>query len=179
MDSQERVNEDVVESNEAIYEAPGGGVTVKRSAKIAFDNDTYASGNQAFEVKCDDRTRSSTHEPAKNLIEVRPKRCADMYGTTSHSSGVNEGFEDLQGRVGKESQEKPSTSKRLEQSDTTNGSADDVVLSSDPVPAAEVKGKSVTAKSCDESISDGTEDQNKINNEEDTSRKVEGNVVVV
>ena len=94
---------------------------------------------------------------------------------TSNNSSVNEGFEDLDESVGKESQEKQSTPKHLEQHETASGSADDVVLGSHPSPA-EVKGDKIAAKSFDK---DGTEEQKKMNNEQGSDKTVEGNVVVV
>lgn len=129
---------------------------------------------QAVEAKRGNLTQSPKNEPAIKIEEPRLTKSPELHVTTNQAS-VNKGFEDLEDIVGKESHEKQSAAKQLEDNETASGSADYVVLGSHPAPA-EVKGDKVVAKS---SAEDGTEEQSKMNNKEGSDKTVERNVVAV
>lgn len=176
MHSRDRVDEGVVEGNEAVPGEVDGTVAIKRSHKDADNKKTSALEEYAAELKCDNRTRALENATDRKIEEQRPSTSVDLHVTTSHSA-VNKGFQDLES-VRNIDEEKPTTSKQLERNEVESDSADDVVvLGSQPVPEEEQEDRA--AARSDETISDDPVQQDRINKEEGSNKGVDENVVVV
>lgn len=168
MNSQERVDEGVVEGNEAIPEEVDGTEAIKKSPKDANCKRKSAFENQAAELERDNPTHAF-HVPDKKIEVQCPSTSADVHVITTQPP-VNDKHQSLES-VRNIDEEKPTTSTKLERNEIQGNSVDDgIILGSKPVPKEE---KEDSAGTSDETLNDGPVQQDEIEND------VDGNVVVV
>lgn len=166
--SQERVDEGVVEGNEAVPGEVDGTKAIKCSPKDAYCKRGHAFEEHVTELESDKPTRTFQNVPDKKIEEQRPSTSADLHVIASRPPVNLENVRNID-------EEKPTTSKELERKEVESDSADDVVvLGSQPVPDHE-EGKEdhAAASRSDETHSDDPVQQDEID------KDLDGNVVVL
>jgi len=167
--NEERVDEGVVEGNEAIPGEVDGTEAIKKSPKDAYCKRRFAFEKRAAELERVNPTHAFQNVPDKEIEEQCPSTSADLHAITTQppSNDKRQSLESVR-NIG---EEKPTTSTKLERNEVEGNSTDDgIVLGSKPVPKAEKEDRTGTS---DETLNDGPMQQDEI------GKGVGGNVVVV
>lgn len=168
MRSQERVDEGVVEGNEAIPEEVDGTEAIKKSPKDAYCKRRVALEKQAAELERDNPTHAFQNVPDKGIEEQYPSTSADLHVITAQPP-ANDKRQSLES-VRNIGEEKPTTSTKLEKNEVEGNSTDDgIVLGSKPVPKEEKEGRADTS---DETLNVPVQ-------QDEIEKGIDGNVVVV
>lgn len=144
MRSQERVDEGVVEGNEAIPEEVDGTEAIKKSPKDAYCKRRVALEKQAAELERDNPTHAFQNVADKGIEEQYPSTSADLNVITTQPP-ANDKRQSLES-VRNIGEEKPTTSTKLEKNEVEGSSTDDgIVLGSKAVPKEEKEDRADTS----------------------------------